>query len=376
MDMSVKRTVVVLCSGFGLGFYIPGLLISEKLRRLGIPTEVQVFETLLPPSKIQMVEKNRQAYHQSFRVALASQKVPGDTRESVDPSAVESLLTSWQEADTRHFICLSGHWVHILDLYRERIPDGQIQADLLYLDADLSPSWKWLRKLKPEYARGCREVRLYDHARLEVLYSIDMNVDAPLPYSSRTKRLVVHGGGWGIGTFEQRIPQIENAGHEIDVVCYTKSEAATTSSARRYFMDDPSWRTWHRNDAGELTFPPFGSIDSSDEPIFTPQAKCHGLHRIIRGAQAIVSKPGAGTLIDSFGSATPLIMLEPFGPHEERNARVWLACRFGVPYHVWSEAGYPTSMLEELHLNLLARRREVSDYAQAYAEAVPAHSLR
>ena len=63
-------------------------------------------------------------------------------------------------------------------------------------------------------------------------------------------------------------------------------------------------------------------------------------------------------------------MLEPFGPHEERNAHVWHALGFGVPYPVWANAGYPASMLEGLHLNLIARRQEVKDYAQEYAEAV------
>ena len=40
MDMPVSGSVMILCSGFGLGFYIPGLLIGEKLRRMGIGTEV------------------------------------------------------------------------------------------------------------------------------------------------------------------------------------------------------------------------------------------------------------------------------------------------------------------------------------------------
>ena len=370
MDMPVSGSVTILCSGFGLGFYIPGLLIGEKLRRMGIRTEVEVFESLLPPTKIQMVEKNRQAYHESFRVALASQKVPGDTRNSVDPAAVEALLARWQTQDCRHFICLSGHWVHVLDLYREMNPDRTIFADLLYLDADLSPSWRWLRKLKPDYAAGYREVRLYDCDLMDVVYSIDMNIDPPLEYEARERRLVVHGGGWGIGTFQQQVPNLESAGYGLDVVCYAKSEVGTCSAGRRYFMDEPSWRTWHRNHQGKHTFPPFGEIGTSGAVTFTPQTRCNGLHRIIRTALGIVSKPGAGTLIDSFGSATPLIMLEPFGPHEERNAHVWLASRFGVPYDVWADAGYPTSMLEELHLNLIARRHEVKDYAQNYAETV------
>ena len=76
MDLPEAGNVTILCSGFGLGFYIPGLLIGEKLRRLGIRTEVEVFESLLPVEKIQMVEKNRQAYHQSFRLASPPRRCP------------------------------------------------------------------------------------------------------------------------------------------------------------------------------------------------------------------------------------------------------------------------------------------------------------
>jgi len=337
---------------------------------MGIRTEMEVFESLLPPTKIQMVEKNRQAYHESFQVALASQKVPSDTRDSLNAAAVESMLARWRKLACRHFICLSGHWVHVLDMYREMYCDRPISADLLYLDADLSPSWKWLRKLKPEYAPGYREVRVYDHGSNDVLYSIDMNVEPPLPYDERESRLVVHGGGWGIGTFRQHIPDLESAGYGLDIVCYAQSEAGTCTANRRYFMDIPTWRTWHRDREGKHTFPPFGEILSSAPVAFAPQTHCNGLHRIIRGALGIVSKPGAGTLIDSLGSATPLIMLEPFGPHEERNAEVWLALGFGVPYHVWAEAGFPASMLAELHLNLTGRRARLKDYAQDYAETV------
>jgi hypothetical protein len=248
--------------------------------------------------------------------------------------------------------------------------DRTISADLLYLDADLSPSWKWLRKLKPDYAAGYREVRLYDHDLLDVLYSIDMNIGPPLEYEARERRLVVHGGGWGIGTFQQQVPNLEAAGYALDVVCYANSEVGNRSAGRRYFMDEPSWRTWHRDRAGKHMFPPFGEIVPSEPVTFASQTHCNGLYRIIRGALGIVSKPGAGTLIDSFGSATPLIILEPFGPHEERNACVWVVSRFGIPYHLWADAGCPASMLEELHFNLIARRHEVNDYAYEYVQTV------
>jgi len=367
MDESASKKVVLLCSGFGLGFYIPGILIAEKLKRLGVVTEVEVFESLLPENKIAMVEKSRQAYQASFRVALASQKIPADIRQSWDAGAVELLLARWSKEDCRHFICLSGHWVYVLDLYRQMRLDKEIHVDLLYLDADLSPSWKQLRKFKPDYAEPYQAVGLYDHARKEVRYSIDMNVEPPLPYSARSGRLVVHGGGWGIGTFNEYVPELERAGYGLDIVCYARPDSVAGPSGRRYYLDDPTWRTWHRNEGGRHTFPPFAELASDSGAIlFKPQFKCHGLHRVIRKAMAIVSKPGAGSLIDSFGSATPLIMLEPFGPHEEANAEIWAASGFGIQHHQWAAAGYPISTLEKLHANLTEQRAKVEDYSQAY----------
>jgi hypothetical protein len=179
---------------------------------------------------------------------------------------------------------------------------------------------------------------------------------------------VVHGGGWGIGTFREKLLEIEAEGFSLDVVCYSSTDAVDGVAGRRYFMDDPSWRTWHRNSAGEHTFPPFGQVNPGSSAVsFSNQTQCHGLHRVIRQAQGIVSKPGAGTLIDSFAAATPLVMLEPFGPHEERNSEIWAAYGFGVRYQDWINAHQPLSMLERMHENLLTRRSSAKDYPREFA---------
>jgi len=364
---SPSRNVVVLCSGFGLGFYIPGLLISEKLRCMGATAEVEVFESLLSENKIDMVEKSRRAYHANFDVALASLKVPSDIRESLNRPALELLLARWQGEDRRDFICLSGHWVPVLERYRELRKDVPIRADLLHLDADIAPSWSQFRKLRADYAMPYREVRLYDDVRMRVLYSVDVGGGPPLPYSARNDRLVVHGGGWGIGTFQEHISDLRHTEYALDIICYTRPDTVAATNGRRYFMDDPNWRTWHRNADGEHTFPPFGEVVSDSQTTsFARQTRRHGLYGRICGSLGIVSKPGAGTLIDSFSSATPVVMLEPFGPHEKRNEAVWEASGFGIPYRVWAAAGHPSSMLEELHVNLMEQRNSVKDYAQTF----------
>src|SRR2546423_679341 len=127
MKEAAMGPVVILCSGFGLGFYLPGLLIKKSLRRRGIDTEVEVFESLLTPEKVAMVEKHRAAYHKNFRLAIASTKIPGNSAESIDPRRLESLLSHWRDRDCRHFISLSGHWVSPLDSYRKMRPGASVQ---------------------------------------------------------------------------------------------------------------------------------------------------------------------------------------------------------------------------------------------------------
>lgn len=47
----MNNTVTILCSGFGLGFYVPGLLMERRFTALGIQAEIEVFETLMSDSK-------------------------------------------------------------------------------------------------------------------------------------------------------------------------------------------------------------------------------------------------------------------------------------------------------------------------------------
>lgn len=365
--------VAVLCSGFGLGFYLPGLLIAERLKSRGRRPLIEVYETLLYPQTLDLVERNRAAYHQDFRIALASQRIPSDIRQGTDPAQCEALFDRWDAAGIRKFLALSGHWVHVLRAYRERA-GRSMSADLVYLDSDLSPSWRQLRKIDPSYAQGWREVRFYDRDAPVIRRTILVDDAAPAPLHLRSRRLVVHGGGWGIGTFRTAVEALAGLGYGIDVAGYPGDDvAAMLQEDARVCLDDPSWRTWHRDAAGQHGFPPFAVVSAPDEaPQFAPQRGAHGLLGRIRDARAIVSKPGAGTLIDSLSSATPLVLLEPFGPHEQRNAEVWLAEGLGVSLAEWSARGFPAAMLEELHQNLLARRSRTTDYAEELAATLGA----
>lgn len=115
-----KRKVTILCSGFGLGFYIPGLLAANGFKKRDIVTEVLVFESYLEQDKRDHIADSRKAYHNDFALANFSARMPMDIRGSIDYAQVELLLEAWKAEERYEFISLSGHWGYILDLYRRR----------------------------------------------------------------------------------------------------------------------------------------------------------------------------------------------------------------------------------------------------------------
>ncbi|WP_405115306.1 UDP-glucuronosyltransferase [Paenibacillus sp. FSL K6-1217] len=368
----MNNTVTILCSGFGLGFYVPGLLIERKLAGLGIKAEIEVFETLMPEHKKEQTDNSRKAYQQSFAVALTSQKIPSDIRSSLDAGAVERLLQQWKQEERQRFIVLSGHWVHVIDRYRE-ITGCPVDAELLYIDAELSPSWKNLRKLNPGYAQGYREVSMYDPLNREILCRIDAGPMEALPPSSRNGRLVIHGGGWGIGTFREKFDALESAGYELDIAAYSAQEIGESIHGRHYYMNDPQWRTWNRDSSGQYTFPPFAEVTGNVAGSFPPcQHYEKGMYGVIRQASAVISKPGGGALIDSLASGTPLVLLDPFGPHEKINSDLWVELGYGIRYGEWAESGFDREALNRLSRNLQSARDQYPDYAVSYAEQLSA----
>ncbi|WP_248925701.1 glycosyltransferase [Paenibacillus hamazuiensis] len=357
--------VTVLCSGFGLGFYNPGLIVSHQLRRRGFATEVLVFETYMVQDKQDKILDSKKAYHDNFAVALVATKIPKDIRDSIDFAQVDRLLGQWAEERRRHFISLSGHWIYILDMYREKLGAlAELQVDLLYVDSDLSPSWKGLKKFNPDYNARYRDVWLYDARERTIPFYIQVGDEEEIPLAQRPSRYVVHGGGWGMGTYQGKIPELEQHGLALDIVAYELEEALAQKPGNRYYMNDPQWVAWRKGRSGEHEFPLFGQIKPEEPPVYANLPSHHGLYEVIRRAKAIVSKPGAGTLMDSLSSATPVIMLEPFGAHEKQNAAVWEANGLGISYETWKESGFSEELLEPVHRRLLQRKAEARNYTE------------
>lgn len=365
-----SKTVVLLCSGSGLGFYVPGLIMEYRLKENGISTEVFVIETYLTEEKKDKMLESKKSYHENFSVAIVAQKMPRDIRKSFDYAAIDKLLEYMANKDIRDFIVFSGHWVYILDMYREKVYPKEINAEIIYLDSDLSPSWKWLKKYKPQYSKNYKEVWFFSFENKNINYRLCVCDEPLIPYELRDNRFIIHGGGWGMGTYQSKISELDEIGISLDIVIYDISEMKNNKPQNRYFMIDPLWSAWKREECKGYQFPPFGEITNSESPKFKNKELYHESFDIARKAKGIISKPGGGTLIDSLASATPIIFLEPFGKHEQKNAELWIHLGFGITYDQWRESGFSSRILQNLHINLMNAAGLYQDYVKGYLSAI------
>ncbi|WP_242855585.1 hypothetical protein [Ruminiclostridium josui] len=230
----------------------------------------------------------------------------------------------------------------------------------------MPPSWKSLQQYKPDYNQSYKEVWLYDFENTKIQYQIPIVNEEPIPILERPERFIIHGGGWGMGTYQGKIPELQEKGFELDIVLYEIQEASRKRIGDRCFMVDPSWRAWNKNERGSYEFPPLAQIIPDEEPIFENKEEYHELFDITKNTRAIIGKPGAGTLMDSLSSATPMIMLEPFGEHEKKNTRLWEKLGYGISYDTWKEKGFSMEILRELHENLVKGRKAALDYTEGY----------
>jgi hypothetical protein len=353
--------VTVLTSGVALGVHVPGLLLARRLREAGVQAEIEVLERLLAPETRSRIPASKAAFHRDFRTALAGQRLARDLSPALDDAGVAAVFDRWWADDRRRFVALSGFWIPVLDRYAERA-GVELDVDLCHVDSVPSPSFEQCTPRTGGTARY-RDVWLLDAERGEVPLTIPVAHVPPVPWSRRPARYLAHGGGWGMGTYAERARALASWGLDIDVVAYEPADLDPNRPAGRYFMLDPGWHPW--DDDG---FPPFGQVGADGSVLFRRSRDHHASFDLARHARAMISKPGGGTLMDSLAAATPVVLLEPFGPHEARNAELWRRLGFGLPFEDWWRGGCSAAALEPLHGNLLAARSEVPSYAEVLAK--------
>lgn len=340
--------VTILCSGVALGVYIPAILADRQLRRRGFSVDTHVIETYMLSDKKNRISDNKKAFHENFRLALKGQKMLHDLWPMMDENQIDSLFGMWADGNRRNFIIFSGFWMSVIKRYMEYSGFRNLNVDIVHMDAVVSASWKGFR----EESERFNNFWLFDWEHKRLGHALRVTEERNTPYAERLPRYVIHGGGWGMGTYKSKIPELEESGKSLDVVGYFPGEAESCGS-RRTFMVDPGWAPWERTGEYGHIFPPFGEVTPGVSPRFVSSRDHHELFDVIRQDRAIISKPGGATLLDSLSSATPIVMLEPFGEYEEKNAALWEHLGFGIYFDEWKNSGFDDSLIANLHRNLL-----------------------
>jgi hypothetical protein len=185
-------TIEILTSGVALGVHVPGLLLADRLREKGVAVGVSVLERLLPAQKLTTTATMKFAFHRDFRVALADQKMTGSPADSVEPAAVEELFADWRSRGVDRVVVLSGFWLPILAGY-------DCAIDVCHVGSVSSPSFA-----KTVTDLDVRHVWLAG----AIPCSIPVSHDPPLPWADREPRVLLHGGGWGMGTYRDHIDEL------------------------------------------------------------------------------------------------------------------------------------------------------------------------
>lgn len=355
-----SSSVTLLASGNSLGAYIPAMHLHKYLLSQGVGTEVHVLESLYREEVRHKIRFTKQAFHADFSFALMGHKLAKPIDSSLDEEAVQGLLEAWKRAGIFRFAVFTGFWLPILERYKAAA-GGLLDIRLIRLDAWDTPSFKVHRQLYSGY----NNIWFYEPSKLSPGTYIASDEAEPLPYAQREGRILIHGGGWGIGTYAETILELRKFGHKLDVIVYDPSEVAEDDGVTRYFGTEASWDPWCRDTQGRHTFPPMIRYVRKDGVLQKLSLEDYSAYtNLMRNCAAVISKPGGATLNDSLSFGVPFVMLEPFGDHELHNSTYWEACGFGIRFAEWKAQDFSKSILEEICRRLLEQRSKINHFGR------------
>lgn len=361
-----QETHYILTAASGLGTYIPALRMRHRLESAGIKAEMTVLEHYYSSEQQAKINKTKKAFQDNFKRALMAQKLTrvNDLSENLDPKRIEALIEQWKTDGVRHFILFSGFWLPVIERYR-KCCEFELSVELVHLDAIRALSWENNDHLiREEY----REVWLFHKDERERFFRITEASTFAQSEKRREERLVIHGGGWGIGTFSDILDELKQTSYTLDV-SVNHIDMAKPHPNCNYYMVQQDWEPWQPDERGEFTFPPVQRLGIEAELNGTCSKDRHVICELIEKSMAIVSKPGGATILESLEQATPLIYLKPYGNYEKENGEFWESLGFAISYENWKEMGFSIDPLLEMQERLRQLSEKITDYGRVYHAA-------
>lgn len=335
------KKYLLLGSRVALGVYVPAIILARRLEKEGQIVDFVYLEELYE-GKEGALEKNKLQFHKNFKLAKAGHILPNRNVSSIDENRKAMFLEKCKNEEYDSIIIFSGFWIKIMEDLVKSSPLYNDRVKAVHMDATYSNSWK---NCKNSFIK---EIWLFNKEKGEVKFTLDTMLT--VENKKRENRIVVHGGGWGMGEYSSKIRELNDNGYELDIIIYYKNELVAGDNFNKYYLLDPEWKP----NKEEKEFPRLMVYDSGEWKKYEPEKEALGspIISLIRKAKAVLSKPGGGTLLDSMITKTPIIFSEELAPYEKINKELWIDKGFGVDFYDWMNAENRDSMLEKMNDNL------------------------
>lgn len=335
------KKYLLLGSRVALGVYVPAVILLRRLVKEGNIAEFIYLEELYV-GKEEALEKNKRQFHKNFKLAKAGHVLPNRNVSSVDTEKKLAFFEKCTNEKYDRIIIFSGFWLSIMEELINYCPDYVDRVMAIHMDTTYSNSWKL-------YDRSfVKEEWLFNKERNEIKNIIDAT-DYIRP-KDKNGRIVVHGGGWGMGDYSSKIKALNDLGYKLDIILYYKDELDESNVLNKYYLLDPDWRpSDKKND-----FPHLLVYENGDWREYEPEDEALGspMISLIRHASAVLSKPGGGTLLDSMITGTPIIFSEELAVYEKTNKDLWEEKMFGIDYYEWINDADRELKLEKITENI------------------------
>lgn len=369
MNSQKGKNIAVLSSSVTLGVYVPALTFFHQLKQCSEYKDscFYVYEDLLSLEKRNGLNTLKKKYHENFKFVLMAQKLSvHNNNRSIENHELKALYKHWYSNKISYFIVFSGFWIPAINKYSIDY-SIQVFGDFIMLDASLSNSWKSQQATFPYTVK-----RLFDLEAGKLNYSLLIGRNIIPPH--KRDGILVHGGGWGVGNYQEILEELQHISTQILCLAYFKKDIQEKNNII-FITQDEKWLAGSNFNGIKLSFPDL--IPTKEHELVIKDIQCDGheleyskLYEYITRVHAIISKPGGGTLVDSYSANTPIVFLKSCGKHEEANAIFWKKMGFGIDYQEWKSTNYSLNLLGNLKENIRKYKAEnkIENLIQYYNE--------
>ena len=352
-----KVTIHILSSVIGYGVYFPALVLYKQLKQLDFNVHIHIIERFFNEKATTQFQKTKEAFQKNVRLVKIASQLSVSYTNKFDEDRISALFKTWKGTNSTHFLCFSGLWLEILNRYKSNEP--AIIIDSCRVDTEVSATWEALDRYKDLIRL---DFSFFNAAKQTVNYILTIPSIKPKPFDKRISQVTIHGGGWDLGNFKDIVGEIEQSNFEINLVLNDSNQLIVqdTQKKRTIYANKPLW-----DPLVEDGFPPFGYLKNKQLEL-TNYQEYPGVLSIIIQSNAIISKPGGMTLMDSLLTETPLVFLKAIGKNEKGNKKLWETLQLGIDFDDWKDTNFSLTILEEMYTKIVHLKKEIPCLLSTY----------